>query len=614
MKVVLAEKPSVAREIAKVIGATKAVKDKKNQTIYYEGNGYQVAFAVGHLIAVNNPESKKSGNDWSKQPLPILSPLELYAIEGKNYLIGVVKKLFDNCDEIIVATDAAREGELIFRYIYHYVGCKKPFKRFWISSLTDKAIVDGFKNLKLGSDYDSLFYAAKARSYADWYVGINATRQFTLTCGGGSLGRVQTPVLKMICDRYLENKKFVSQDFWTVVVDCGTFNAKISERFFDKVMAESIAKKTPTFLTVSNIEKAEKREKTPLLHDLTSLQKTANQIYGMTADYVLNIAQMLYEQKHITYPRTGSQYISDDVFETIPMLIGKCKTLDLGLDLSHYQEQYSLNKKCVNNEKVTDHHALLPTDILPDLSSLKADEKKIYRLIVSRFFEAFHTDHIKDVTAVTFDTVETYPITVTGSIVKSIGFKAVVGGSEKGQINDDNVGDDEQTLPLLTIGDTVEVQEVRLKDGKTKPKPLLTDASLLALMENCGSDMQDDLMRSAMKSIGIGTPATRHEAINKVLKHYAVRDGKKIIPTQRGLECYEIIKNKSIASPVLTGEWELKMQQIQNKSLRFDDFMSDIFEFVKTLVLELSKETKKVARVSSSNEYKKKRPYKKSTK
>jgi DNA topoisomerase-3 len=229
MKVVLAEKPSVAREIAKVIGASKAVKDKKNQTIYFEGNGYQVAFAVGHLVSVGNPQAVQS-SDWSKVPLPILSPLKLYAVEGKNYLIGVIKKLFDNCSEIIVATDAAKEGELIFRYIYEYIGCTKPFKRLWISSLTDKAIVDGFNNLKPGSDYDSLYMAAKARSYADWYVGINATRQFGLSCGGGSLGRVQTPVLKMICDRFLENKNFVSQDFWNVLVDCQGFLTNLQDK------------------------------------------------------------------------------------------------------------------------------------------------------------------------------------------------------------------------------------------------------------------------------------------------------------------------------------------------------------------------------------------------
>ena len=614
MKTVLAEKPSVAREIARVIGATKAVKDKKNQTIYYEGNGYQVAFAVGHLVSVNNPESQKSGSDWSKQPLPILSPLELYAAEGKNYLIGVIKKLFDSSDEIIVATDAAREGELIFRYIYEYIGCKKPFRRLWISSLTDKAIADGFKNLKPRNNYDSLYLAAKARSYADWYVGINATRAFGLSCGGGSLGRVQTPVLKMICDRYLENKKFVSKDFWNVVLDCGTFNAKISERFFDKTQAQLIAQKVPDLLTVSNIEKTEKREKTPLLHDLTSLQKTANQKYGMTAEQVLVIAQTLYERKHISYPRTGSQYISDDVFDTIPTLIHKCKALNLGLDISYYEKLHKLNKRCLCPEKVTDHHALLPTDVLPDLSQLTADDRKIYALIVTRFFEAFHTDHIKDVTTITFDTIETFAITATGSIVKDMGFKAVAGGSWKDQTNDDYESDDEQTLPQLNVGDTVEVYNTTLKDGKTKPKPLLTDASLLALMESCGNEMQDDEMRLAMKQVGIGTPATRHEAIKKVLKHYAVRDGKKIIPTQRGLECYQIIKNKSIASPVLTGEWELKMQQIQNKTLKFDDFMNEIFGFVKNLVSELSKETKRVTQIHSSKDFRNKTTFKKTAK
>lgn len=600
MKAVLAEKPSVAREIAKIIGADKAVKDRKNQTIYFEGNGYQVAFAVGHLVTVNNPELEQSGDDWSRQPLPILSPLELYAAQGKNYLIGVIKKLFENCSEIIVATDAAREGELIFRYIYDYIGCTKPFKRLWISSLTDSAIADGFKNLKPGSDYDHLYQAAKARSYADWYVGINATRQFWLSCGGGSLGRVQTPVLKMICDRYLENKNFITQDFWNVVMDCQTFRARISDRFFDKAKATFIAQKVPDLLTVSNVEKTEKREKTPLLHDLTSLQKTANQKYGMTADYVLNIAQTLYERKHITYPRTGSRYIPDDVFSAVPELVSGCKTLDLGLDLSYYEKPHTLNKRCVNAEKVTDHHALLPTDVLPDISTLKSDEKKIYTLIVTRFFESFHCDHIREVTKVTFDTVENCPIQASGSIIKDAGFKAVAGAVQNDESDAESENDERQTLPPLNIGDTVKVNRVSLQDGKTKPKPLLTDASLLSLMETCGNEMEDEQMRLAMKSIGIGTPATRAEAINKVLKHYAVRDGKKIIPTAKGLDCYQIIKNKSIASPVMTGQWELKMQQIQDGLLSFDDFMNEIFDFVKSLVCELACETKKVSQMSSS--------------
>jgi len=598
MKVVIAEKPSVAREIARVIGATEAVKDKKGQPAYYQGNGYQVGFAIGHLVTVNNLESINSNEDWSKQPLPILSPLELYAADGKSYHIGIIKKMFDSCSEIIVATDAGREGELIFRYIYDYIGCQKPFKRLWISSLTDTAIKDGFKNLKPGKDYDTLYFAAKARSHADWYVGINATRQFGLSCGGGSLGRVQTPVLKMICDRYLENKNFTSQDFWNVVVDCEAFSAKMSERFFDKDKAQEVAHQVPKHLTVYDVQTSEKTEKTPLLHDLTSLQKLANQKYGMTADKVLAVAQTLYEKKHITYPRTGSQYISEDVFDTVPMLIEKCKRLEelgLGFDFSYYESKPTLNQRSVNTEKVTDHHALLPTEILPQTSALTVEQQFIYRLIVARFLEAFHCDHIKDVTTVTFDTVSGFPITVSGSVIKDMGFKAVCG--IKKEVGEEN--DDDQTLPPLNIGDTVEVKQTSLNNGKTKPKPLLTDASLLSLMENCGNEIEDDEMRLAMKHVGIGTPATRAEAINKVLKHYAFRDGKKIVPTQKGLDCHAIIKDKPIASPMMTGEWELKMQLIQQGELQFNDFMNGVFGFVRSLTADLAQETTKVSQTKT---------------
>jgi DNA topoisomerase-3 len=588
MQLVIAEKPSVAQSIATVLGATT-----RNEG-YFEGNGYTVTYAYGHLIEIVNLNLT---NKWAEDGLPILEGLTLQPKASVGKQLSVIKTLFSKCDEIIVATDAGREGELIFRYIYTYLHCTKPFKRLWISSLTDSVIREGFAQLKSGTEYDSLYVAARARSEADWYVGINATRALTLAVKNGeafSLGRVQTPTLAILCRRYLEHKNFVSEPFWTV--DTRTqkagvpFTIKISEKYRSKVAADTVVntvKNLPTF-QVTAVNTVPTRETPPLLYDLTNLQKDASKKFALTPDKTLEVAQSLYEKKFITYPRTGSRYIPEDVFQTLSVLITECMSLNLGLNLSYYSGNFTLNKKSVDGSKVTDHHALLPTDILPNLDTLSKSERDVYTLIVSRMYEAFHEDCIKDVTKVGI-TVGDYACEITGSVIRQAGWRGV----QPTAVDDDDTegGEKEKDikLPSLQVGDILPNNGVEIKEDKTKPKPLLTDATLLSYMETAGKEVDNEQARNAMKDCGLGTPATRAAIIaNLVEKHYIIRDKKKIIPTEKGLQTYEIVKSKSICSPDLTGQWEYQMTCIEAGTLPFETFMETVKTQVRTMVAELS--------------------------
>ena len=433
MKVIIAEKPSVAREIARIVGAV----DKKEG--YVEGNGYAVTWAYGHLIALALPDVYgKSG--FQKENLPIipkaftLIPKQVKTDNGYKADSGVVaqlnviKKLFDGCDKIIVATDAGREGELIFRYIYEYLACAKPFDRLWISSLTDKSIRKGLENLKCGAEYDNLYYSARARSEADWLIGINATQAVTIAAGRGtySLGRVQTPTLCMICSRFAENRGFAAQKFWRVTMSVdnseGVVQFGSSKQWFDGEVASEMYSqlKGVNEITISNVEKKEVSQSAPLLYDLTALQKDANRKHGFSADKTLSVAQKLYESKFITYPRTGSSYISDDVFAEIPKLI---------ISLQQYPQfrayamkLKTLTRRCVDDAKVTDHHALLITGW--KVKDLTKDEQTIYDMVAGRMLESFSDKCVKDTTKITV-ICQDEEFTLKGSIVKQNGWRDV---------------------------------------------------------------------------------------------------------------------------------------------------------------------------------------------
>ena len=585
---IIAEKPSVARDIARIVGATS------KQDGYMEGNGYLVTWAMGHLIALAMPEAY-GFSAYKAEDLPIRpNPFQLVVRQvrkDKEYIsdpaalkqLKVIRSCFDKADRIIVATDAGREGELIFRYIYQYLDCKKTFERLWISSLTDKAIREGLSNLKPGSHYDNLYHSAKARSEADWLVGINASRALSIVRKGGySLGRVQTPTLAMVCRRYIENRDFSSAPFWKLSVftekEGMSLKAVSCKDYENEALAQTAlaALRSQSQLTVETVTRKVTHTAPPLLYDLTALQKDANRRQGFSADKTLSIAQSLYEKKITTYPRTGSRYISEDVFEEVPVLLRK-----IGMPLSN-----PLNRHSVDNTKVTDHHAIIPTGETP--SGLSTDEITIYQMVVNRFVEAFSPDSEEERMQVRFtDGTNTFTWKACRQI--SLGWKAVQ--KDKATEADKKEDSDEHilsSLPNLTEDEVLSLVNADITEHKTKPKPLYTEATLLSAMENAGKEVKEDDKSKAMAECGIGTPATRANIIETlILRDYIRRDKKAIIPTEKGLAVYEIVKDKKIANAEMTGAWELALAAIEAGKMPSDKFAQGINSYVGTICEEL---------------------------
>ena len=585
---IIAEKPSVARDIARVVEANN------RQDGFLEGNGYVVTWAMGHLIALAMPETY-GFSAYKAEDLPIRpNPFQLIVRQvrkDKEYIsdpaalkqLKVIRSCFDKTDRIIVATDAGREGELIFRYIYQHLGCRKPFDRLWISSLTDKAIREGLSNLKPGSCYDNLYYSAKARSEADWLVGINASRALSIARKGGySLGRVQTPTLAMVCRRYIENRDFSSVPYWKISVltekEGVSLKAIGSADYESEATAQTALAtlRSQSQLTVETVVRKVAGTPPPLLYDLTALQKDANKRHGFSADKTLSIAQSLYEKKITTYPRTGSRYISEDVFEEIPALLRK-----IGMPLSN-----PLNRHSVDNAKVTDHHAIIPTGEPP--SGLSTDETTIYQMVVNRFVEAFSPNSEEERMQVRF-TDDTNTFTWKAYRQISLGWKAVQKGKEvEAEKKEDS---DEQilsSLPNLTEGEILPLVNADITEHKTKPKPLYTEATLLSAMENAGKEVKDAESKKAMAECGIGTPATRANIIETlILRDYIRREKKSIIPTEKGLAVYEIVKDKKIANAEMTGAWELALAAIEAGKMPADKFSQGINSYVGTICEEL---------------------------
>ena len=585
---IIAEKPSVARDIARIVGATS------KQEGYMEGCGYLVTWAMGHLIALAMPEAY-GFSAYKREDLPIRpNPFQLVVRQvrkDKEYhddpaalkQLKVIRSCFDKADRIIVATDAGREGELIFRYIYQHLNCCKPFERLWISSLTDKAIREGLSNLKPGSSYDNLYYSAKARSEADWLVGINASRALSIARKGGySLGRVQTPTLAMVCRRYIENRDFSSVPYWKLSVltekEGLSIKAVGCKDYENEASAQTAlaALRSQSQLTVETVTIKVTHTAPPLLYDLTALQKDANRRHGFSADKTLSIAQSLYEKKITTYPRTGSRYISEDVFEEVPVLLRK-----IGMPLSN-----PLNRHSVDNTKVTDHHAIIPTGETP--SGLSTDEATVYQMVSNRFVEAFSPDSEEERMQVRFtDGTNTFTWKAYRQI--SLGWKAVQKGKKvEAEMKE---YDDEQvlsSLPGLTEGEVLPLVSAEITEHKTKPKPLYTEATLLSAMENAGKEVENAESKKAMAECGIGTPATRANIIETlILRDYIRRDKKAIIPTEKGLAVYEIVKDKKIANAEMTGSWELALAAIEAGKMPSDKFAQGINSYVGTICEEL---------------------------
>ena len=613
---IIAEKPSVARDIARIVGA------KSKQEGYMEGSDYVVTWAMGHLIALAMPEAygftAYKAEDLPIRPNPFLLVVRQVR-KDKEYVsdpaalkqLKVIRSCFDKADRIIVATDAGREGELIFRYIYQYLNCKKPFDRLWISSLTDKAIREGLSNLKPGSHYDNLYYSAKARSEADWLVGINASRALSIARKGGySLGRVQTPTLAMVCRRFIENRDFSSVPYWKLSALIEKEGVSLKAIGITDYESEASAQtalatlRSQSRLKVESVTRQVGHTAPPLLYDLTALQKDANRRHGFSADKTLSIAQSLYEKKITTYPRTGSRYISEDVFEEVPVLLR-----NIGKILSN-----PLNRHSVDNAKVTDHHAIIPTGETP--LGLSADETTIYQMVVNRFIEAFSPDSEEERMQVRF-TDGTNIFTWKACRQISLGWKVVqkeqVTDAEKKEKEKEN--DNEQVLPSLpdlTEGEVLALVSAEITEHKTKPKPLYTEATLLSAMEspcqreqrqtrltmpsaagvrrmqNAGKEVKDAESKKAMAVCGIGTPSTRANIIETlILRDYIRRDKKSIIPTEKGLAVYEIVKDKKIANAEMTGSWELALAAIEAGKMPSDKFAQGINSYVGTICEEL---------------------------
>lgn len=594
MTILIAEKPSVGRELARAVHASET-KDGYIAGGHLNGDECCVTWAIGHLVSIDSP----TPTQWTRESLPVIPDrFTLNAVQERKKQLETIKKLINSCDMVVNCGDAGREGELIQRYILKWCGYKGPVMRLWISSLTDEAIRHGLRTLRPSSEYDCLYQAGKARNEADWIVGMNATMALTAavrekkpgTKGVLSLGRVQTPTLAMVCSRYHQYKTFVPQDFWRVrlTTACGgvKFEVMSEIRFDEKAKAESVRKRAEvSLLEVISSENTRKNVAPPLLHDLTSLQKTANTRYGMSADETLKLAQALYEKKLLTYPRTGSKYISKDILATIPErlkpLFKDYKLGDLAVKLSHSD----LNTRCVDATKVTDHHALLIEKNTPE--GLTESEKKIYMLVAERMIETFSSPSIEDVMKIRMKASDHFFIASGTSIIEP-GWKNVRKTDENEKDDSQEADDKNQKLPNIKQGDRLNVTKSETVQGTTKPKPIHTESSLLAAMENAGREVEDKDVQKAMKESGIGTPATRASIIETLKKRkYIALTGKKLVPTEAGMTVWEMTSGMLISDVALTGKWEQRLEDITRGLHSSLEFGQDIRQFTRKITDEI---------------------------
>ncbi len=592
--VILAEKPSVGRDIARVLGC----RERGDGCLMNET--YIVTWAVGHLVTLVEPdELDPKYKKWSVATLPILpKTIPLKVISSSRQQFKIVKNLIcdKDTDSLICATDAGREGELIFRYIYEKSDCHKPFQRLWISSMTDEAIHEGFRTLKDGASYDGLYRSAKCRSEADWLVGMNASRAFTLRYNVLlSVGRVQTPTLAILVRRHHEIENFKPEYFATVTAAFGDYTGLWFSKSLDpdthipsKETAEAVRKKvTGKTGTVIKAETVRKKDPPPQLYDLTTLQRDANKLLGYTADKTLKLAQSLYEtHKALTYPRTDSRYLPPDMIpkvqETLKNLPHEYQSY---LPLSMPEGKIPVTKRTIDASKVTDHHAIIPTPRTAQMDKMTQDERALFDLVARRTLAAFAPGCEYDATTV-ITQVEDETFRSNGRVILQPGFKAIPATSapprkSKSKSSDN---DSEKILPPLQEGDTRTCEKTTLKEDMTKPPPLHTDASLLSAMENAGKELDDEELQKQMKGSGIGTPATRAAIIERIIHvGYARRSGKSIAATDKGIQMIGIMPDE-LTSAELTGKWEQALDKIADNTQDPVRFMEGIERFSAFLV------------------------------
>lgn len=590
---VLAEKPSVAREIARVLGCHTKGKG------YIEGSRYVVTWALGHLVTLAEPEDyDKKYKTWRLEDLPMIPrQMKLKVIKQTSHQFNAVRNLMKRNDvsELVIATDAGREGELVARWIMVEAGWKKPFKRLWISSQTDSAIKEGFANLKSGISYNNLYDSAVCRAEADWLIGLNVTRALTTKYNAQlTAGRVQTPTLAMIVQREAEIRKFVPQDYWTVRADFGEYfgdwrDGSGQGRIFDLGRAEELKAKVQGAMgEIRDMRVENKSEQPPLAYDLTELQRDANRKYGFSAQKTLSSLQSLYERhKLVTYPRTDSRYLTTDI---VPTLTGRLKAIAVGdysaLIRPLLAKPLNITKRLVDNSKVTDHHAIIPTDQPVFLGALDTEERKIYELIIKRFIAVFYPPMTyQRITLITDAAGENFYS--RGKVIKELGWKGVYDrSSDSGQEeNEDSLP--EQVLKAQNKGDRKKVRECKVLKAQTKPPARYTEATLLSAMESPGKFIADEELREAVKQSGLGTPATRAEIIEKLINtEYVERRGKEMVPTSKGMQLIDLVC-KELRSPELTAQWEQTLSEIARGKENRNRFMAGIREYTLELVKDV---------------------------
>ncbi|GLR19878.1 type IA DNA topoisomerase [Portibacter lacus] len=591
MKVCIAEKPSVAKEIASVIGA-KTRKDG-----YYEGNGYQVTWTFGHFCTLLPPQDyNPHWKRWDLDTLPMLPDhfdTKLMGDSGVRKQFKVIKSLFKNASVVINCGDAGTEGELIQRWVIKEANYKGEVQRLWISSLTSEAIRKGFEDLKPASKFDNLFYAASSRAIGDWLLGMNATRLYTLKYGGHkqvlSIGRVQTPTLAMLVKRYQEIENFVPQPYWELHTDYRNVTFKNTTGRFEKVeegqaLLEQIKGKD---LVITQVEKKEGKEYAPKLYDLTSLQVHCNNKYGFSADRTLKIVQKLYEMKVVSYPRVDTTYLPEDVYPKIPSILKGLTNYSQYTD-EILKGKIRKSKKVFDDKKVTDHHAIIPTG---EQQHLTGEQQQVYDMIARRFFAVFYPDCKVSKTTVK-GKVEDVEFGASGKEILDEGWRVLFPKKDKSnnESSDDKDGDDDNVLPAFTEGEQGP-HEPSLLEKMTKAPSYYTEASLLRAMETAGKQVDDDELRELMKANGIGRPSTRANIIETLFKRkYTYRRKKQVLPTEMGIQLIETIKNELLISAELTGQWEKHLKEIELGTYSPKPFIQDMKKMVDDLVTEVRME------------------------
>ena len=568
--------------MGEVMAVTQDMNLNANGGVLYEfGNEYIVRGVL------STPKVEELGKAVVKTVNNFPVTLEDIAA-GKQ--LKIIDEVFSKCDSIIVATDAGREGELIFRWIYSYLGYTKPFRRLWISSLTDEAIREGMANLREGSGYDSLYAAADSRAKADWLVGMNASRALATASGSAnnSIGRVQTPTLAMICARFKENRNFVSTPYWQLHIALKKDDVHRQffhpEDFRDKNGAEAAYRRitSDSVVTINKVERKTVFQQAPLLYDLTALQKDCNIHHDLSADKTLSIAQSLYEKKLVSYPRTGSRYIPEDVMAHVPALLEKVITMPWFREYGRTFDLSGLNTRSVDATKVTDHHALIVTGVVPE--GLSEAEAVVYEMIAGRMLEAFSPRCEKE--SLKMECVcEGMDFRSQSAVIVNPGWRAVFSRKEDRE-KDEPEGNG--GTAVFAEGEEIPVMGYGLAQKKTLPRPLYTEATLLTAMENCGKEIADGQAREAVKELGIGTPATRAAIITTLFKRdYIARSGKSIVPTEKGLHIYDAVKDMLVADVSLTGSWEKTLLQIERHTLGPDTFMASITDYTRKATREI---------------------------